>query len=137
MVVRKRKKKLKLRGHRTHGKGNTKNKRGKGKNAGKGNAGFLKSKWTYTVKYDPLRFGKHGFHSITKKPEVYTLREIDEMILRGEVQNKEGYFEVDLSDSKIIGTGNISHKIRLKALRISESAKNKILKLGGEVIILK
>ena len=46
MTIRKRKKKNKLRGHRTHGKGDTKNHRGAGSRGGVGRAGSHKHKFT-------------------------------------------------------------------------------------------
>ena len=68
MVVRKRRKKNKQRGERTHGHGNTKNKRGAGSRGGVGKAGSHKHK--YSKYYDS--FGKSGTLK-TDKNDNYTI----------------------------------------------------------------
>ena len=63
MPERTRRKKNKLRGNRTHGKGNTKNHRGAGSKGGRGRAGSHKHKFSKYYK----TFGKHGFVRKNKK----------------------------------------------------------------------
>ncbi|MCX8166619.1 MAG: uL15 family ribosomal protein [Candidatus Micrarchaeota archaeon] len=133
MVVRRRKKKIKLRGNRTHGKGNTKNKRGKGSSGGKGNAGYLETKWTWTVKYDPERFGKHGFHSIHKKKKsVITLRDINAMIENNRIEKKDNNYYLEF-DGKVLATGELNYPVIIKARSFSEGVKEKVEKAKGSI----
>ena len=53
--------------------------------------------------------------------------------LEKKFKNKEGI--LDFSDYKILGTGEITTKLDIKAKSISESAKKKIETAGGKVII--
>lgn len=132
MANRKRKKTLKLRGRRTHGKGNTKNNRGKGRTAGKGNAGFFRSKWTWTVVYDPQRFGKYGFHSIRSGTPTITLEEINCMILGKKIVKQGDKYELQFP-GKVLGTGKIAFPLKLRAKQITEGAKKKIEEANGEI----
>ena len=130
---RKRKRSVKLHGTRTHGKGNTKNKRGKGRKAGKGMAGFMKSKWTYTVKYMKDYFGVHGFNSISKKLESVSVERINELAATGRLEKKGSMFEFQFK-GKVLGTGKLEFPVKVVASRISEGAKEKIIAAKGEAI---
>ncbi|MEM4368578.1 MAG: uL15m family ribosomal protein [Candidatus Anstonellales archaeon] len=134
MVVRKRKKKIKLRGNRTHGKGNTKNKRGKGSSGGKGNAGYLETKWTWTVKYDPDRFGKHGFNSIyaKKKMKTITLSAINTMIEKNELKKEKDKYLFEF-DGKVLATGEVYYPVLIKAKAFSKGVKEKVEKNNGQI----
>jgi len=73
----KKRKVRKKRGSRTHGYGRV----GQHRGGGHGKAGFHKHKWTYTVKYDPNRFGKHGFKPFGRKEvNIINVGELDEQI---------------------------------------------------------
>ena len=59
--------------------------RASGRRGGKGHTGFLKHKWTWTVKYDPSMFGKTGFRFLIdappgtrelKEPDLYLKRDL-------------------------------------------------------------
>ena len=64
-MIRSKRKINKLRGSRSNGGGCTKKRRGAGNKGGRGNAGASKQHWTWTAKFDPDHYGKHGF----KRPQ--------------------------------------------------------------------
>lgn len=145
MVVRRRKKSRKLRGSRTHAWGSIGQHRKSGSKGGVGAVGFMKHKWTWTVKYFPDWYGKHGF---TRAPVIQTIMRvinvgrlnelIKELELRGEIEATDGYYEIDLSTfgiNKLLGRGKIDKPVKVKVAYASEQAVKKIEKAGGEVIL--
>jgi len=122
-------------GTRNHGKGNAKNVRGKGSRGGVGMGGGHKSKWTYIVKYEPDHFGAHGFAPVGRKDvKSINLYEIDQLAWKGEILEKEGRREFDF-DGKILGCGEITFPIIVKAFSFSKKASEKIKKVGGDAVV--
>ena len=126
----------------THGGGARKKRKGSGHRGGKGMSGSGKradQKKTLVIKlYGNKYFGKQG---ITSKG---TKRDIRKRINLGDIENnlekygkkgKNGW-EVDLSDYKILGTGEVKNKLFIKAKEASKSALDKVKKAGGEIILL-
>ncbi|MDP2638578.1 MAG: uL15 family ribosomal protein [Candidatus Azambacteria bacterium] len=79
---------------------------------------------------------KHAFKSLTSKPTILNLRDIDKKFSAKEIVNPQTLFEkgliskkASLSKIKILGEGKISKKITFQNVLISESAKNKIMSL--------
>jgi large subunit ribosomal protein L15 len=138
MVVRRKKKVNKLRGHRTMGHGNTKNHRGSGSRGGVGRAGMHKHKF---AKYSAeLAKGHKRKLNPKQKSRVSTIAEIDaklnEWQKKGLVQKQDAYLVVDgkkLGISKILGTGNTRQKLLVQNLSITEQAAKKIKAAGGKV----
>ncbi len=146
MVVRKRKKVRKLRGSRTHSWGQVGQHRKSGSRGGVGAVGFQKHKWTWTVKYFPDWYGKHGF---TQAPVIrlftktLNVGELDELIkdlsMKGELKPVRKVYHIDLSTlgyNKLLGRGRISTPVKVKVAFASEKAAEKIKGAGGEVIPL-
>jgi large subunit ribosomal protein L15 len=132
----------KKRGSRTQGYGQVGQHRGGGQRGGKGKAGFSKHKWSYTVKYDPKRFGKHGFKSIKGpiEPSI-NVGELDEQIEKLLSNNlaikTEDAITVNLNVlgyRKLLGAGKVSHPINVKVEEISRLAEEKIKKAGGKIL---
>lgn len=122
----------KFRGSRNCGKGNVKN---RGKPSGKGGrgwAGLKKHRKTWIIKYDPDHFGRHGFVSKHKKVEELNLYEIENLIKKGQIEKKDGKYTYEF-DGKILGTGEISLPVTIKALSWSKKAEEKVKKVGGEI----
>lgn len=136
MVVRKRRKKNKLRGNRTHGKGNTKNKRGAGSRGGRGKAGARKH--------------KKGMYReiIKKKPKLkprekgiaINIDELDRIVEKLKKENKAEYSDefvvIDgkkLGFEKILSRGVLTHKVKIINAKLSQKARKKILE-GGSII---
>ena len=138
MKLHKRKKFTRLRGTRTHGWAMKKHK-GKGNKGGWGMSGTGKradQRKTWVIKYQYPYFGKKGFTSRStarKINKVMNIEDIEKLVNSGRARN--GILE--LKDYKILGDGNIGSKIKVLAGAFSKSAKEKIEKAGGEVILAK
>jgi len=117
-----------LRGKRTHGKGNTKNKRGAGCKGGAGRAGSFKHKFT---KYFPL-LGKRKLVSprLSAKVRVKTITLHD---LNKYITDKDYIDLKEIGFGKILGTGNLSKAIKIKNAQVTKVAKEKIEKVGGVI----
>ncbi len=141
---------MKKRGSRSCGKGY--NKRGAGGRGGSGMAGTSKSKWTWVVKYDKNRFGKHGFNVPTAvKEEVNSINigEIEEMASKVEISDKKEQIKglswdnkklivdlIQLDYDKVLGKGKLTRPVVVKARRFSKLAEEKIKSIGGETILV-
>jgi large subunit ribosomal protein L15 len=142
MVVRRKKKFRKFRGHRSYGKGSHKKARGGGSRGGRGLAGLHKHKWSYTVKYAPDHFGKRGFKRIVKKEiKSINLKELDkiaEKLLEEKIVSMEdGKIKIDVGKigyEKVLGLGKISKPLIIEAKYFSKSAIKKIEEAGGKAI---
>nr|AJS11819.1 50S ribosomal protein L15P [uncultured archaeon] len=137
MTVRKRKKKHRMRGNRTHGGGNTKNRRGSGVRGGRGRAGGHKHKFS-TYMHD---FGvKKRLKPKTLKQKALNLEELERRIPEW-IEEKKASREANgvIIDGKktgffkILSEGSINEKIILKNLKASKKAAEKIQKAGGMV----
>jgi len=143
MVVRRRRKyRKKHRGSRTCGWGRVQQHRKSGARGGKGHIGYHKHKWTWTVKYAPDMFGKHGFRPPFKKEYVaINLRDLDilvnELAKRNEIPEENGKYVVDLSKygfAKLLGSGRITKPVVVKVQYSTEKAKEKVEAAGGQVV---
>ena len=116
----------------THGKGR-KGGRGAGLRGGRGNAGLHKHKFLHMLKYMPDHFGAHGF----KRPQSVTKR--NKTINIGELEEKfPGKNSIDLEKEgfdKLLGSGVINTKLKIKVNYASEKAIEKIKEKGGEIIL--
>ena len=134
MIELARKKTKKFRGSMTHGRGK-KAGRGAGLRGGKGNAGLLKHRYMYMKKNMPDHFGRHGF----KRPKSVIKEDITINI--GELEEKyPGKKEIDLTKegyTKLLGSGAINIKMKVKVENASGKAIEKIKNKGGEVILPK
>lgn len=136
MSVRKRKKKDKQRGMRTHGKGNTKNSRGAGSRGGRGRAGSHKHK--YSKYYESFGGTKHM--KPAKKKKSLNILELEtavkSLIAKKKAEERNGSIFIDgkkAGISKILGRGTPTKKLVLKNIKASSRATEKIVKAGGKV----
>ena len=94
------------------------------------------------MKYDPDRFGKHGFRPpIRREVSVINVGELDEHIdsLLGSKQaekTKEGIevFLDRLGYDRLLGTGKVTHPLIVQVDSCSKSAAEKIEKAGGKIL---
>ena len=145
MVVRKRKKVVKQRGHRTHGWGSPKKHRGSGSRGGVGNAGFAKKgqQKKAIIMNKGVYIGKYGFKSKTKEKSRYLniddlLRIIPDLEGKGLVSKTKEGIVVDLVKTpykRVLGRGNIDKPYIVKAAGFTKTAEKKITDAGGKVII--
>jgi len=134
--IKKKKKSVRMRGTATHGWGFRKKHKGSGHRGGVGMAGTGKradqKKTLINKLYGNKYFGKRnrGITSLSLKKDrskVINLREIEKKF--------DGKNEIDLSEYKILGEGEINKKFIIKAKLASKSAIDKVKKAGGEIIL--
>lgn len=145
MVVRRKKKVKKMRGHRTYGYGSHKKHRGGGSKGGRGKAGMHKHKWIRTVKYEPEHFGKRGFkrpREVVRKPKTINLDELDKLVEKlladKKLKKEKGKIKVNLKDlgyEKLLGRGKIKHTLIVEAKYFSKIAKKKLEEAGGQAVV--
>ena len=131
----------KLRGSRSHGWGIRQHK-GKGSQGGHGKAGGHKGKWTYTVKYEPTRYGKHGFQRAwVSKPTTLNVGELDNLVELLEasetIKQGENVGTVDLTElgvDKLLGSGKVMQPLTVKVRMWSKTAALKIELAGGKIL---
>ncbi len=142
MVVRQRKKKNRLRGQRSHGKGDTKNKRGAGCRGGRGNAGSKKHKrFNHMDRFGTKRKLKTK-QLRRQRPElkVINLDDLNARLQKLEMQNKlekeAGFVLVDgekMDLDKLLSRGTLTFKVKVKNLGLSKKAIEKIEAAQGQV----
>ena len=145
-MIRSKRKINKLRGARSNGGGCTKKRRGAGNKGGKGKAGASKQHWTWTAKFDPDHYGKHGFKRPSKMIKktnpvnlVYLEEKADEFIDSGKASVDGDAIVIavtDLGVDKVLAKGNITKTFKIYSPKFSASAVEKIEELGGEAIEL-
>lgn len=146
MVVKRNKKVKKYRGNKTHGWGSMKKHRGAGNRGGRGLAGTGK-RAGHRVHWVIKNFGKgylgrKGFTSKSSKLiRSINLKDIESKLetylKNGLIKKESGALFIDLAKigyDKILGSGTISNKYKIKARFVSKKAKEKIESLGGEIV---
>jgi large subunit ribosomal protein L15 len=148
MTVNKRKKVSRYRGSCTHGGGSMKKRRGSGHRGGRGLAGGGKradqNKPTFLKLYGNDYFGKHGFVKKNQrviKPTTLSFlnKKLDHFVEKNLVKKVGTTYVVNLQDlgfNKVLGTGNITKKLKLSADYVSKKAIEKIEAAGGKVEVL-
>ena len=147
MVVRRRKKTRKLRGRtRSMGWGRIGQHRKSGSKGGKGAAGLGKHEWTWTIKYAPTWFGKHGFNPprirVGYKRVVMNLKQLDDLVRKLEIEGRLA-MEQDkvlvslesLGVHKLLGAGRVTRPIKVIVPTASKEAIRKIQEASGEVVL--
>jgi large subunit ribosomal protein L15 len=138
----KKRKVRKKRGSRTHGYGQVGQHRGGGQRGGHGKVGFLKHKWTYTVKYDPDRFAKHGFKPYKRK-EVVAINvgkldeQIDMLLESKQAKKTKNGIKVHLNSlgyDKLLAKGQVTHPLIVQVDSWTKSAAEKIEEAGGKIL---
>ena len=124
-----------MRGRRTCGY-SAKLHKGKGSKGGKGMSGTGKragQKKTLVIKlYGNKYFGKQGITSkgtAKDKSKFINLRDIEKY--------KDKNNEINLKEYKVLGDGEITKAVTIKARGFTKSAKDKIEKAGGKIILTK
>ncbi|MEM1583686.1 MAG: uL15 family ribosomal protein [Nitrososphaerota archaeon] len=131
----------KKRGSRTHGWGQIGQHRKTGSKGGRGEAGKHKHKWTWVLRYDRDRFGKHGFY----RPNRKEVRSINLLQLATVVENLEedmlktldNRIVVDLHSlgvKKLIGGGRVSKPLLVIVEAWTKTAEEKIKEAGGQIV---
>lgn len=142
-MAQKQRKSRKKRGSRSCGYGSAQKHRGAGSRGGRGKAGSSKHKQIKSL-IEGRVFGKVGFKrhpSLSSKAKGINLSDISERIdgwvEDGKAKKTAKGYSVDLSDlgyGKVLGGGELTQKMEIKAGSFSKSAKEKIEKAGGKAI---
>ncbi len=141
MVVNKRKKVVKYRGHVTHGGGSRKKRRGAGSRGGRGNAGTGKRAGHRKAGMS-RKLGARGFTSIHTSGKVvnighFTLKWLEKLVLKGKARKEGEAYVVDLSTlkfSKLLALGKAEAVLHLTVNQASQKAVDKVESAGGKVI---
>ena len=143
MVVYKRKKVNRYRGHSNHGGGARKKRRGAGSRGGRGMAGTGKRAGQKKAGMPPM-LGQHGFRPLRTVQKVKTIsvayftKERVEKLLKAGTAVKEGsLISLDLGKmkyTKLLGTGTTTQKLKIIVASCSKGAAEKIKAAGGVVI---
>ena len=134
----------KFRGSRTYGWGQTHAHRGAGSHGGFGKTGGHKHGWTYTVSYEPNRFGKHGFHHESATITTMNVEELDQLadklLSSGQATKKDEGTLIDLDSlgvDKLLGSGRVDKQLIVKVKALSSAAAKKIQEAKGQVLSVK
>ena len=82
---------------------------------------------------------KHRFFQIHyKKPAILKLSDLnifqDGQNINPELLTEKGLIETSKNGVKVLGTGAINRKLNFEKILFSESAKDKIIKAGGQIV---
>ena len=144
MKIKKRKKSSRMHGKKmgTHGWGARKKHKKSGHKGGKGMSGSGKRadhKKSLVIKlYGHKYFGKQGITSKgTKKDKEnrINIRDIELNLSKYSKNTKSEKIEINLSNYKILGTGEVKNKLIIKARDASKSAREKVKAKGGEILV--
>ena len=130
----KRKKRVKMRGSKTHGMGAKSIKNGSGNRGGVGRSGLFKHKKSWVFKYEPNRIGgKKGFSSKKKRGiighvKAINLRDIAKLAQKNEINLK------DFGYDKVLASGELTQPLTITAKFFSEGATEKIEGAGGKAV---
>ncbi len=149
MKVKRRKRSSRMhgRGMGTHGRGSRKKAKKSGHHGGAGMAGTGKradhKKTLINKLYGNDYFGKQGVTSRgtekdrRKRINLQTIGlNIDGYVKKGIAKKTKDGFEINLEEYKILGDGDLKIKIIIKAKEASNSAVEKVKKLGGEILLV-
>jgi Ribosomal protein L15 len=102
--------------------------------------------WTWVVKFDPDRYGKHGFKRPQKTINKFKTVNLDylddnaEKLVEQDLAQKEGDIIIidvtQLGYDKVLGKGKLTKSLTIKAPHFSASAVAKIEDNGGEAVSL-
>lgn len=139
MKTKKKKKSVNQRGRTTYGHGARKKWKKSGHKGGIGMAGTGKradhKKTLINKLYGNKYFGKQGITSKgTKRDKRKRINISDIEKNMGKFSEKGGW--LDLSEYKVLGDGEITKKLKIKALEASKNAIEKINKVGGEIRVI-
>ncbi len=145
MVVNRRKKAVKHRGHNTHGHGASKKHRGAGSRGGRGNAGTGKRAGQKKAGLKDFKLGRvKGFlrrRGLRRENTInlgcFTSKTIDKYVKAGEAKKEGAFYVLDLvalGYDKLLGTGSTDLKLKISVAKCSAQAVEKVKAAGGEIL---
>lgn len=145
MVVNRRRKVVKFRGHNTHGHGASKKHRGAGSRGGRGNAGTGKRAGQKKAGLKDFKLGKEkGFirrRGLSPEKGInvgeFTSKTIQKYVDSGKATKEGSAYTLDLSKlgyDKLLGTGTTDIKLKVIVDKFSAQAEEKVKTAGGEIV---
>ena len=135
-------KRSKYRGSRTCGGGTSKNRRGAGNRGGRGRAGHRDHRFSHFLIANDVHNGKHGF--VNKNPSRLTALDIgeidqmaDDLVATGKAAVEGDVIVIDAGQigiDKILGGGQVTKKMNISALSVTDRARQKIEENGGQIL---
>ena len=135
-------KRSKYRGSRTCGGGTHKNRRGAGNRGGRGRAGHRDHRFSHYLVLNDVHNGKHGF--VNKNPTRQTALDIgdidqmaDDLVATGKAALEGDAIVIDAGQigiDKILGGGQVTKKMNISALSVTDRARQKIEENGGQIL---
>jgi len=135
-------KRSKYRGSRTCGGGTHKNRRGAGNRGGRGRAGHRDHRFSHYLILNDVHNGKHGF--VNKNPNRLTALDIgdidqmaDDLVATGKAALEGDAIVIDAGQigiDKILGGGQVTKKMNISALSVTDRARQKIEENGGQIL---
>ena len=141
MVVRKRRtRRNRQLGERTHGHGDTKNWRGAGNRGGHGRAGSHKHKFSKYWMTFGIKSRMKTFHPKGKSLNVGQVSEkLDYWMKNGKVVEEDGMKIIDgqkIGVATLLGAGEVKGEWVVKNVHVTEKARQKIEEANGEIVEL-
>ncbi|PIN76417.1 50S ribosomal protein L15 [Candidatus Woesearchaeota archaeon CG10_big_fil_rev_8_21_14_0_10_36_11] len=143
MVITKRKKVVRYRGHTTHGGGHRKKRRGAGSRGGHGRAGTGK-RAGHKKAGGMVITGKRGFRPrrevvfvVPTNVGYFTRETVEKLVAKGKAVKDGDSYSIDLETlgyTKLLGTGNTTLKLHIRVLQYSSRAEEKIKAAGGDIV---
>lgn len=133
-------KRSKYRGSRTCGGGTHKNRRGAGNRGGRGRAGQRDHRFSHFYLRGEISNGKHGFVNKTSvHVSAIDVGDIDQMaealVCEGLATREGDLIAIDATKigiEKVLGGGQVTHRMSISARAFSERARAKIEEMGGQ-----
>lgn len=132
MTTNKRKKVVKYRASTTHGGGHRKKRRGAGNRGGRGRAGSGKRGKARKQSFEKL--GKRGFtpRRTVKNTKAINLEQLDFLLQNNKILPREGIIDLtSLGYHKLLGSGNLNHKVKIRIKQYSRKAEEKVKANGS------
>ena len=145
MVVNRRKKVVKYRGHTTHGGGHRKKRRGAGSRGGHGWAGTGKRAGQKKAAMKTWSLGHRGFTSLKAvqngterviNVEDFTIPRLEAWVQQGKVTKEGKKYIVDLTSlgyAKLLGSGSMAVPVTITVEKCSPKAAEKVKVAGGSI----
>ena len=122
------------------GTGKTSGKGHKGQNARSGGGvrpGFEGGQLPLYRRLSKRGFNNYNFRTVYATVNVSDLERFDEgTVVTVELLKKVGLVTKELDGVKVLGNGNLSKKLTVKANKFSETAKEKIENVGGTIEVI-
>ena len=122
------------------GNGKTAGKGHKGQNARSGGGvrpGFEGGQLPLYRRLSKRGFNNYNFRTVYATVNVSDLERFDEgTVVTVELLKKVGLVTKELDGVKVLGNGNLSKKLTVKANKFSETAKEKIENVGGTIEVI-